>query len=139
MVENRTPAAKSRYFANEGFATTGEAIYCPKMPHHRFASAVLWHIEGALFTNRKGRVHLRAKQRPKCAAAKMKRFLAITMYGDAACIDTCASASQEGKLVIWADGTRAPVLEELGRIHGQIRCLLRSKSSASAISATSLA
>ena len=28
---------------------------------------------------------------------------------------TCASASQEGKLLIWADGTRAPVMEDLGK------------------------
>ncbi|HAN86722.1 MAG TPA: hypothetical protein DCQ13_03660, partial [Firmicutes bacterium] len=46
----------------------------------------------------------------------MKRFLAITMYlAMLLALATCASASQEGKLVIWADGTRAPVLEELGK------------------------
>jgi|CZCA01.1.fsa_nt_gi maltose/maltodextrin transport system substrate-binding protein len=72
----------------------------------------------ALFTtNRKGEGCIFGlKQRPKCAAAKMKRFLAITMYlAMLLALATCASASQEGKLVIWADGTRAPVLEELGK------------------------
>jgi maltose-binding protein MalE len=46
----------------------------------------------------------------------MKRSLAITIcVAMLLALATCASASQEGKLLIWADRTRAPVLEELGK------------------------